>query len=370
MREFQAQAEDTAKDLGASIWYGLPNPESGAWVLWPGTDLASYVDFARRIDARVLYVDTSLEVICVARDGVLHFFETRAGAFEEEFHPAVTWGDEADLADECLDEEGTDERALNALPPELLELAAKIANDGRYHPFRMGTTVVAELTGELDVRQQMLVGAAAEQIFFRDVFSALDAEARHHAARLLADPEFDPLTFQRKRGADQDFVTSRLPDASERLRVEVRKTLQAIAVERGLYEVARQKLALDANAILDAMGQTERDRLGFAHQKHLRADILAPYLSTYAAPRHEDLMGEVVRCERERFAVAREARYATAGRELMRLGFTRAKAAKLLGVSGDLLDRLLTAHAHDVTFEADDPLLLAITAAQTSGKTT
>ncbi len=90
MREFQAQAEDTAKDLGASIWYGLPNPESGAWVLWPGTDLASYVDFARRIDARVLYVDTSLEVICVARDGVLHFFETRAGAFEEEFHPAVT----------------------------------------------------------------------------------------------------------------------------------------------------------------------------------------------------------------------------------------------------------------------------------------
>ena len=314
----------------------------------------------------MLYLDAALELVCVARDGVMHFFDARSGALAEEFPSIGAWDDELDgLLDDAEDlTNGRAEDPPAAIAPELLELARSVANDGRYYAYKTEAVVLEELSGGLGASDRALVAQAAKSIFFREIISDLRSQSQQYTAQLLADPEFDPLTFQRGHGLGEDLVSRRIPDASERLRMEVRMDLQKLASDRGLYEVARQKLVIDANAILDSMGQFERDRFGFATQKHLRAEILAPYLAQYSTLRHEDLLAEAVRCERERFASRREARYATAARELLRRGSSKKNAAKVLGLGASAFDRVEAGHPKDIALGADDHLLALIQSVQ------
>ena len=196
MSEFRTRVEAVAKDLEAAIWEGVPSPESGPWVLWPGTDLLGYVDFVRKIEVRVLYVDVALELICVARDGVMHFFEARPGALAEVLPSATPWDDELDSElDDESDWEGDSaddsERVgspLESLTPEMHHLARRIANDGRYFPYTVGPVIVAELASALDDSEQALVGAMASRIFSREVWAVSSRQRNDLSIFLRGSP--------------------------------------------------------------------------------------------------------------------------------------------------------------------------------------
>lgn len=142
--------------------------------------------------------------------------------------------------------------------------------------------------------------------------------------------------------------------------VRVASEVQHLTWETGLQSKAEAELLRAAAELIDAIPPLVRDRIGFVHRSQQRDALLAPYLEGYSENRRHRMLYEISRLESEKYALDREARYATAARGLMRLGNPKSGAARKLGISTAVMDRICGGHQCDVELKDDDPIVATL----------
>lgn len=198
------------------------------------------------------------------------------------------------------------------------------------------------------------VGTVASRVWYASVHSALEPLAHQLALRLAEDPEFDPLPW----GAWlEDFLLARLDGHRPALIWITGEALFAHAESSGAIRRNEAEVKQAAQVALDRMAPLERDIYGFTSRNARRRQLAEQYLQDIRPTRHDLLIYWMSRFESEQAGALREARYATASRQLAALGETRAQISRILGVSTSVLDRIERENRSDVELAPDDPIL-------------
>jgi hypothetical protein len=342
--QFMEAVERFARETGAVPWSGVPT--GGAFVVWRGDSIDDFLANAALLKPRVVYVARDEDVIAVAVDGVLHLFGDRA-EFEDDL------SEEGGVAIRLTTSWDNDDEELSA---DLQELAQLIADDPRYNGYR-DDALLAELASHVSDDQFDALRHDAAYRFDKGAGRSLDRRAAVIVGKLLKHPEFDPYMAQYGADDDEGFVEAALVGEDSRLFERVRSELSQAVWNKGLMKQAEREVAALAANLLESMAPLDRDRLGFAFRNNVRDQVIEPYLGDVVARRRPHVAQEARRQEKEQFELQREARYATAARELIRRGHTTRSVVSMLGVGQSVVERLVASRTPDVELEASDPIV-------------
>lgn len=381
-----AQIRDRARAAGLAVWDAVPG--GGAEVAWPGAadDLDGFLASAEQFAAPVLYAELvrvegeELPESCLlgyAVAGVLHTFtvasvevvERRLAEWEhakaelaaeretgEELSFEERWRGEkleqalGDLLQPSYDDEiRAAQREL--LPAAVRDVIASLVDDETYDPrYARGNAALLrrERSSSLPEDEQQLVEAWARDGWSRRE-EELDRAARRLAEEILARPDVDLFGLMQQRSAARALLA---PSTPEQVVVRVDAQAKALLRETGAYERAYAELRAEAAARVAALDQDLVDQITFTHRRAPREQLLEPATSDHHSASH--LRREMLSLlDEARPAV--EQRYATAARQLIP-SMSRTAAARKLGMSGSVVDRIVSTYANDVDLDADDPL--------------
>lgn len=371
LKEFEREAGR----LDLLVWRNYPGPMP---TVGHGEDVSVFLDAAARLDAKVVYLmewfgrDGSLLAFQAgfALHGVLHEIEIGDEAPYEldpmpglhgpfgddpaeqtlEPEPAISWGER-----EYLELDDTARAAVDAL------LA-----DPRYegHGGASLEALAHHGAGFADEAYSRM-----KQVAQRRYFELVEVPMRDRAQRLAAElvslPDLDPLEFHGQ--AAKDFVAGHVTEEDPRFIRVVARQMSQLIWESGLHDRARDAVERDARELLGSLPLLVRDRVCFASRVGARESLLRPYADgreDRLLTRIAALIGSV---EAEPAKRARESRYASATRELLAAGTTKASVSRSLGISTSVIDRILREYPDAPKLSVDDPIVTDLLPHQLGG---
>lgn len=405
---FVDRAKEAARSQGLHVWEDVPLLAEALAVGRPGTGPEEFVALASQLGAKVLYTalfaaptlrrglpdhvtgaGSRSAALMFALDGIQHWVEyvpdgpdpDRDVEDDPDYRGPVRVNVSLrsdDLDDEYVHEDGDgdedgrvesyDYMDFRSYPPKPLDarlramvdqVVADPGFDDRRGGGGMGSAVVDAVAADLDFDDRQKVGEAASRIFRRSVGRRLDDQARALAEAIVRLDDFHPLMDSVEiDGLAEAQLADRDAPVDPRVRVRVPGAVNMVMWDRGLYDQAHRDAQRRAAALLEQLPADVRDELGFATRVVTRDALLAPYLEQEHPHARSTIAGMMRNLEGERFAMAREARYATASRILTAAGLTRSAVSRELGISTTVMNRIEGAHRRDVELSGDDPLLL------------
>lgn len=375
--------KDTATALGLHIWPGTPEFSDGAVQWGDDEDPASFVRHGADLGAKVLYVSTREadgEVAHVravlAHHGILFQFDYATPDLRSLIGDVVVGGSDEDEAETELTDDEVEAIALSlgrfdqgpageTWPDALKRIMGSAKRAARLEPivdaivadpgygrFRNRPPIVAEHVKGLNDRDRHLVRQAVDHRWEVFLEPGLKAEADRLADEILERDDVD--LFMHRWDDFVGLVHRTIPDIDPQLAPFV-----AGAVRSGLRELlqeAKKRSVQEGPALYDALDPATRDALGFSKRPEIQAGLLEDALVDVPKPMRRLFVMELVEMEQERNMMSRERRYATVGRALLDRGKTKAAAARALGLSPTILDRLISSHRVDVAIPHTDYL--------------
>ena len=305
METIEAEVRQFGTQTNLIVWEGIP--WGGATTLSPESqNLDDFLAIARAVGTPILYLDPDGSATAFAANGVVHVFATPAE------RARLTGGDLADDEDLFLDEDEDpssgsipirvggsrdfndpyyDWQSGKKVSGRVRDAVDALIADDRFNGYRSGH-VVAEYVAELDADDAEAVERVARRVFDESVGKQLDHRATQLVQSLVKDPSYDPLAWGPEIRA---FVDERVEGEDPRLFERTERALSTYAYESGARPKAERELAKRAEAILLALSQSERDRLGFSSKNAAKLQVVEPYLEGESGGRAERLAKEVAR---------------------------------------------------------------------------
>lgn len=351
-----------AATRGVVVWEAMP--WGGATVLWPDSEgLDGFLAVFDQLECSVLYLQDDADAVGFAAQGVVHVFAS--AALRLKLDPAYEADDDDggdfDLVPTVRSQQNWqdpyyDWESQRLLEGDLRALVDEIVADSEFDGHR-SRSIRSERLLELTPEDEECVANVARKVFNETVGKDLDAKARRLAPGLAKHSDFDPLAYGDELS---DFVSRHLPGEDSRLISRVSGELRSHAEDSGLAAKARRESKIAARSILNALPAELRDRFGFTSRNNLRLQLLSEHLADVPEHRRSTVVYDVASLEEELFQAEREARYATAVRQLMAKGFNKSATSRRLGVSTSIMDRITATNRTDVNFAPDDPIITTL----------
>lgn len=373
LQEFEREAGR----LDLLVWRNYPGPMP---TVDHGDDVIAFLGAAARLDAKVVYLlelfgrDGSLLAFQAgfALHGVLHEIAIGDDAayeldpasslygplgdhhteqtLEPEPEPAVSWGER-----EYLELDDASRSAVDALlaDPRYEGHGGASLEALAHHGAGFGDEAYSRMK------------QVAQRRYFELVESPMRDRAQRLAAELVSLPDLDPLDFHGR--AAKDFVAGHVTEGDPRFIGVVVRQMSQLIWESGLRDRARDAVERDARELLGSLPLLIRDRVCFASRVGARESLLRPY----ADGREDRLLTRIAvligSVEAEPAKRARESRYASATRELLGAGMTKASVSRSLGISTSVIDRILREYPDAPKLSVDDPIVTELAPHQLGG---
>lgn len=371
MENIDSEVRQFATENQLTIWEGIP--WGGATIMSPESmKLSAFLTMAKEMGSQVIYLDPDGHNAAFSSNGVLHIFgSAEPGDFIQEAlydEELFTEGDEGNEDDGEFDTDDglsfpddtysigdsyRDWMTGKEVPEKIRKIVDNLLLDERYDGYRT-RKVLAEHVADLDMGDAETVERIGRYIFDNTIGKELNHKSAQIAKDLIEDPDYDPLL---RRSQYENFIEERIDNLDPRVLHRVERELNDYAEESGARDRAARQLKKDAELLLNSLPPLELDRFGFFTREAARMNFLAPYLEGQSPHRIERMLREVVNLERDRFAILREQRYATAARRLEAAGMRRTEVTRRLGVSNSVIERLVTSYRQDIELASDDPIV-------------
>jgi GNAT superfamily N-acetyltransferase len=359
------QTTKAAKAKGLRVWPSFPS--EAPMVLWPyGDDVDEFLATALDCGSRILYLDAASDasgspaglLIGFAVDGILHAMGVGVDPSGVPVGRPVQTVEFADDDDDDDDFSGWD-YSYGELPSPLKAVVDLVVEDSQYDGWNSDTDVLSRHAGHLPSGDYERVKDAANSRFRALHGRRLDTEAERIAPRIVAHPDFDPLEMPQWNSLVTAFVVEHAGVEDPRLLRRIAGEVLRTARDRGLYVAAESALAEEARRILADLPAVRRDRIGFARGTKLE-DLVEDLITTQTGHRRKLMARLIDRVEEEYYGRARNQRYATAARALIRRGAAKAATSRALGISTAVIDRLLLEYPDDVDLAPNDPIVTTL----------
>jgi len=316
------------------------------FILFGSDDLATFLATAQQVGALILYLDADRGVVGFPHGGVIHVFDL--DGLDED-------GTENEDSDDAYYRQVQEEIAGGPLR----EIIDAVVSDDQYTP-RRGKLIVAKYAQELSDDDFELVEDVAMWEWQESIGKPIERQALSLIPSIVSRADFDPMELASypmdSASSRSEVVDGWLGDYEPRLAEAIRHNLRRYANDNGLIEAAIRDANREAAEILDDLPIVVRDRLGFSSRIAARLFVIEPFLDSVPIRRRQWYCQLIYGMEAERFGADREARFATAARQLLQL-MNITQATRTLGISKSTMNRIVGAYPNDVVLTANDPIV-------------
>ena len=372
--EFIEEQRDAVLDLAEKadidVWKGFPMPFPPMVYLAEDASPADLVSQARGAGASPIYMEynegesgAAILLAAYIRNGIAHTLfvattkgaQTRwrsylGGAFNELVSREEALGTETE--DDSDWELSWSEKEYRQLPDEHRNLVDEIVADPTYDPWDRKDDALRDHTSQLSIDDYREIEKVARSQFHLKVGDELERQAGSKSVEIIQSSEFSPFLDE---GELAKLVEQHTAGNDARLRSRVVREIRSRSWE--LMDAAQEGLVREADSLLDSLDAKTRDTFGFTARNKRKEAILGDLLPDDRSHRErEELLRLIVRQEDERFARQRERRFATVARRFLAEGKAKSRTASNLGISTNVLDRLLREWPDDIDLDEEDYL--------------